>query len=145
MVNREVLDGGAVRLSAGGCTFLYRRPRPGVLHVSVSGRDTGQFGTATLDEIRAEIARRSPVALFVDARDADRVAMAVSDEWTEFFTRERAHLRQVSILVWSKVLHLTMSIAQHLSRTGTLIKIHSDPPAFEAALASAVAAPRPRE
>jgi hypothetical protein len=54
MMNREVLDGGAVRLTAEGCTFLYTRPRQGVLHVAVSERDRGQLGTAPLDEIRAE-------------------------------------------------------------------------------------------
>ena len=138
MVNREVLEGGAVRLTAEGCTFFYQRPRPGVLQVTVQGRDTGQFGPTTLDEIRAEIGRTPLVALFVDARDADRVAMAVSEEWTRFFSEHRSQLRQVNILVRSKVLHLTMSIAQHLSRTGSLIKIHSNPQAFEGALAVAL-------
>jgi hypothetical protein len=134
MVNREVLDGGDVRLTADGCTFHFRRPRAGVLHVTVEGRDRGQFGPAALDEIRAEIGRHPPVALFVDARAVEGVAMKVSEEWTQFFNQNRAQLRQVNILVKSKVLHLTMSIAQHFSRTGGLIKIHSDAPSFEAAL-----------
>jgi len=36
------------------------------------------------------------------------------------------------------VLHLTVAIAQHLSRTGSLIQIHSDPETFDARVASVV-------
>src|SRR5688572_23220648 len=48
-IKREILPGGDVRLSSGDCTFLYQRPRSGVLLVTISGHDSGQFGTTTLD------------------------------------------------------------------------------------------------
>jgi hypothetical protein len=129
-VKREVVN-GEVRLSAGGCAFVFRRPRPGVLHVVITGLDTGQFGTTTLDEIRAEIGRNRPIELFVDAREAVGAAVSVSDEWTRFFSSHREDLKRVHVLVGSKVLYLTVAIAQHLSRTGSLIQIYSDPETFE--------------
>lgn len=133
-VKKEIAD-GRISLSCGGCVFLYRRPKPGVLHVVVTGLDSGQFGTTTLDEIRAEIERQSPLELFVDAREALGAAVSVSDEWTRFFSTHRSGLSRVHVLVGSKVLSLTVAIAQHLSRTGNLIQIYSDPELFEARFA----------
>lgn len=139
-VKREI-TGDEVRLSAGKCTFAFRRPRPAVLHVIITGLDNGQFGTTTLDEIRAEIGRNKPVEIFVDAREAVGAAVSVSDEWTRFFSSHRDDLKRVHVLVGSKVVYLTVAIAQHLSRTGNLIQIYSDPDIFEARLGSAPEAP----
>lgn len=129
-INREILPGGDIRLSSGECTFVYSRPRAAVLLVTIAGSDNGQFGTTTLDEIRAAINRDGKIELFVDAREAFYVANNVSDEWTRFFERNRDDLTRVHVLVGSKVLSLTVAIAQHLSRTGNLIQIYSDADAF---------------
>jgi hypothetical protein len=134
-IKREILPGGNVRLSSGDCTFLYHRPRPGVLRITISGYDSGQFGTATLDEILTAINREGRLELFVDAREASGAATVVSDDWTRFFSTNREKLSRVHVLVGgSKVLQLTVAIAQHLSRTGNLIQIYSDPEQFAAKL-----------
>ncbi|HVZ71069.1 MAG TPA: hypothetical protein VHJ20_01730 [Polyangia bacterium] len=135
-VTRATTPDGQVSLSARGCTFAYRRPRPGALLVTIAGHDAGQFGTSTLDEIRMELLRHRPLELFVDAREALGPAVSVSDEWTRFFTLNRDQLRRVNVLVGSKVVHLTVAIAQHLSRTGDLIEITSDAERFTARVAS---------
>lgn len=135
MVKWETLPDGASMLSAGDCTFVYRRPRPGVLLVTISGDDAGQFGTATLDAIASAIQRERPLELFVDAREAIGAAVSVSDDWTRFFSTNRASLSRVHVLVGSKVVYLTIAIAQHLSRTGNLIQIYSDPEIFQVCLA----------
>ncbi|MBC7899116.1 MAG: hypothetical protein H7070_03600 [Saprospiraceae bacterium] len=129
-IKREILSGGNVRLSAGDCIFLYERPRPGVLHVTISGYDTGQFGTSSLDEIHTAIGRDGVIELFVDAREAFGAAVSVSDEWTRFFSQKRDKLSRVHVLTGSKAVYLTVAIAQHLSRTGSLIQIYSDPDLF---------------
>jgi hypothetical protein len=136
-VTRHVSSDGAMSLSAGDCTFVYRRSRPGVLVVAISGHDNGQFGTATLDEIAAALHREPPLELFVDAREAVGVATSVSDDWTRFFSTHRRDLARVHVLVGSKTVHLTVAIAQHLSRTGSLIQIYSDPEIYESRLALA--------
>jgi hypothetical protein len=138
-VKKEIID-GQVRLSCGKCEFRFQRPRPGVLQAIIMGADSGQFGTAALDEIRAEIGRQRPVELFVDARKASGPTVEVSEEWTGFFTRHRSDLSRVHVLVGSKALNLTIEIARHLSRTGSLIQIYSDPDIFEARLSQS---PRP--
>jgi hypothetical protein len=139
-VVREMQPDGRVKLSAGDCSFVFARVRPGVLLVTISGYDTGQFGTSTLDEIRTEIQRDGPLELFVDTREAFGAAVSVSDEWTRFFTANRERLKRVSVLVGSKAVYVTVAIAQHLSRTGSLIQIYSDPELFESRVAAAARA-----
>jgi hypothetical protein len=126
-IKREILPGGDVRLSSGSCIFLYQRMRPEVLLVTISGYDSGQFGTATLDEILTAINREGKLELFVDAREASGAGVGVSEDWTRFFSTNQEKLSRVHVLVGgSKVLQLTVAIAQHLSRTGNLIQIYSD-------------------
>ena len=135
-VTRELLPGGVVRLSSGKSTFEFARTRPGRLLVTISGMDKGQFGPSTLDEITAALHREGSLELFIDARQAVGVTASVSEEWTRFFSVQRTKLRRVHVLAGSKAVKLTVAIAQHLSRTGELIQIYSDPQIFDSRLQS---------
>ena len=130
-IERVLEPDGSVSLTAGRCRFVYRQRRPGVLDVTITGVDDGQFGTSSLDELRLALMRDRQLELFIDAREALAPAVSVSEEWTRFFSDHRRDLKRVSVLVGSKVVELTVAIAQHLSRTGHLIQIYSDPEAFE--------------
>ncbi|MBG9388335.1 hypothetical protein [Caenimonas aquaedulcis] len=136
-ITRETLPDGTLRLAGGRATFAYRRLRPGALLVTISGIDEGQFGTATLDEIRMEMLRHRPVELFIDTAAAIAVTGSVPQEWTQFFALNREHLTRVSVLVGNKAIELTVAIAQHLSQTGNLIQIYSDAELFAARVAAA--------
>lgn len=140
MVKRELLPDARVQLSAATCTFVYRRLRPGSLHVTITGDDRGDLGTAPLDEILMEFMRQKPIELFVDLRAATGAAVSVSDAWTKFFSNNQENLKRVSILVGSKIISLTVAIAQHLSRTGNLIQIYSDAETFDARVREATPA-----
>ncbi len=124
-IAREIQPGGKVILRDPTCSFTYERPRPGKLIVTVNGSDQGQFGTSTIDEILLAIKREGPIELFVDARQARSISVHVSEDWTRFFTLNRSMLRRVHVLVASEFIHLTISIAKHLSGTGDLIRIHT--------------------
>ena len=101
-----------------------------MLDITIAGTDTGQFGTATLDEIAVALVRERPLELFVDASEASMPTVGVSRDWTRFFTLNRENLKRVSVLVSSKSVELTIAIAQHLSQTGKLIQIYSDSEIF---------------
>jgi len=136
-INREVLPDGSVRITAGDSGFLFVRPTPAVLVVTITGYDKGQFATAPLDEIGAVLRVAARVNLFVDARNAVGATVRVSEDWTGFLSRHRAELEHVHVLVGSKMVELTVAIARHLSRTDRLIQIYSDPAIFEAQLEAA--------
>ncbi len=140
MIKREVLSDGSVKLASEGSEFVYRRLRPGLILLEISGDDRGQFGTATQDEVATEFARYGqPIELYMDATAARGAATKVMEDWTAWFDHQRKHLAHVAVLISpdAKVLQLTVSIAKHLSRTGDLIAIHLDRRNFEAALTRA--------
>jgi hypothetical protein len=132
---REIRKDGTISLYSAGCTFVYQRLRAGVLLVTISGDDKGEFGMAPLQEVDAEIARGGPLALFVDTRAARGAATSVTEDWTAWFAANQKNLRAVTILATSKFVHLIVSIAKHLSRTGEMIRIHTDEATFDEALA----------
>ena len=136
-LDRQVLADGTVRLRSGDCTFTFRRVRPGAVLVTIDGYDQGQFGPATVDEVAAEFSRApGPVRLYVDTRKASGPTSAVMETWTAWLATNRSRLASVMVLVppESKLLHLTVSIAQHLSRTGDLLRICGDSQEFERAV-----------
>jgi hypothetical protein len=139
-IKRENLNGDTLRLSAGGCSFTYRRLKPGVLLMTIAGDDTGQFGTATLDEVNAEFDRFGTVTLFVDTLAAAGPSTSVMQAWTAYFSANRKKLKRVAILVSpdSKLLHLTVSIVQHLLGMGGLLQIYGDTAKFHAAIKTEV-------
>jgi len=136
-VRKLITTDGSTILESGNGKFCFRRLTPGALLVTISGNDQGQFGTSALDEIRLEILRHGKLELLVDAEQAELVTVEVSQEWTRFFATTREQLTRVSVLTGSKLINLTVAIAQHLSQTGNLIQIYSDRSLFEVALAKA--------
>ena len=139
---RETLDDGSLRLSSPRCSFLFHRAAPSVLKVTITGRDTGQFGPSVFEEIRFHLGGARRLELFVDASAAAGPTSDVSDAWTRFLGREAGHLTRVSILAASKFVHQTVSVAKLFSRTGELIQIYSDPAVFQAALERATGGKR---
>jgi hypothetical protein len=135
--NRELLPDGSVRMTSGDATFVFARPKAGVLVVTITGYDKGQFGTAPLDEIGSALRVAAPMHLFVDARSAVGATVRVSEDWTSFLSRHRNELAHVHVLAGSKMVELTVAIARHLSRTDRLIQIYSDPAIFDAQLEAA--------
>ena len=129
---RQVEDDGSVVLRQGRGAFRFTRPVPGVLEIVIEGTDSGQFGTATLDEIAMALVRERPLEIFVDASAASMPAVPVSRDWARFFARNAKDLKRVSVLVTSKTVELTIAIAQHLSQTGKLIQIYTDAELFHA-------------
>jgi len=134
-LTRNVLADGNVRLASQQGSFTFKRIRPGLLFVTITGHDTGAFGTAALDEITHVLQRERPLTLFVDTREAQSVAPSVRDDWTRFFASNRAQLSAVHVLTSSKAVHLSVAVAQHFSDTGNLIRLYSTPETFEAKLA----------
>jgi hypothetical protein len=131
----EQLPDGAVRLTGSdGCTFTFRRLRPGVMVVTIAGYDTGVLGDAPLDIMTAEAQRTGRLELFIDAREGTGVVTPVREAWTQWFQRHHAQLKTVTILVGDKLVNSAVGVAKHFSRTGDLIRVMSDAARFDALL-----------
>jgi hypothetical protein len=134
---RAVLQNGSIRMIVDESAFEFARPKPGVLVVTIEGYDKGQFGTAPFDEIGSALRVAAPLELFIDARNAVGATVRVSQDWTSYLSHHKSDFRHVHVLAGSKMVELTVAIARHLSRTGNLIQIYSDPTIFETQLAAA--------
>ncbi len=134
---REVLRDGVVRLSGGGCTFEYRRPRAGVVVVTISGVDDGALGTATMSELREDLASFAPLELFIATDPSAGARVPVQEQWTAWFAANRRGLGTVHMLVQSDYMHFTAELVKFLSRTGELIRVYLEPRPFAAAVARA--------
>jgi len=133
-ITRELDADGTVRLQAGECQYTIALLRPGVVLMRIAGRETGSLGRAPLGEVAAEAALGPPLRLFVDMGALTHIDEAVSDAWTAWFQANRDALRSVHALAPGPIVRLTVAVSQLFSRTGDLIRIHTDPEPFAAAI-----------
>jgi hypothetical protein len=137
-VRRETTPDGTLRLEAGRSRFAYRRPRKRLVSVTIAGHDDGALGTAPLDELTADLNERpGRLLLFVDARETLGVATHVREMWSAWFQAQRDRLEAVHVLPGTPLVQLTVGLGRQLSRTGGLIRLHTDAAAFERALSDA--------
>jgi hypothetical protein len=142
---REERQDGEVRLKSERCTFIFWRPRPGVVVLRIVGEDRGEFGNTPMDELRGDISRYAPIELFIEMADSAEARMPVQEAWTDWFNTHRPALKSVSILTRSKYMHFTAEMVKFFSRTGELIRVYLEETPFEEALQRAApGAQRPR-
>lgn len=133
-MNTEYLSDGSLRMRGADCCFVFTRLRPGVLLTSISGLDSGEFGSAPLNEVEAEFERfRTPLHWFVDASTASNARSGVFQQWTEWLEGNRDKLQRICVLTGTKPAHLTISIARHLSNTDALMTVYTDAEDFATA------------
>ena len=134
VIRRETLPNGVVDLSTDHCHYLIKRLKPGILLIEVSGKETGSLGRAPLGEVAVEAALHPPVRLFIDLSELSQVASTVSGDWTAWFRANEKSIRRVDALVSSTYLKLTVAASQLFSRTGDMIRIHTDAAKFASAI-----------
>ena len=137
MFQRETLKDGSVRLRSLKCSFTYFRLRPGVVLMRIEGDDSGEFGTAPMDELREDLNRYAPVEFFVEMLPTAGARLPVQEAWTEWFSQNRAALKSVSILTRSKFMYFTAEVVKLFSRTGELIRVYLEQQPFEEAISRA--------
>jgi hypothetical protein len=130
-IERTILRAGDVRLTSADGQFVFSRKAPGVLLIEASGHDAGQFGAGALNEITSALLRERPLEVFVDARAVLAVAPSVREEWSGYLAANRHQLRAVHVLTRSRIVHLTVAVAQLLSNTGDLVRLYSSEDVFQ--------------
>ncbi len=131
-MERRQHDDGTVTLSSGSGVFTFATVAPGVLLVTVRGSDTGQFGTAVLDELHTAIQRFGRLALFIDARETVVTSdkHAVPGLWAAWLTEHADSLDGVHVLADDRFTSLVLDITKHVSRLRGL-RVHRDLAPFE--------------
>lgn len=134
MIQRDLLPDGTLRLHSRSCSYTMTRLFAGTLFLVITGEETGELGRAPLGEVAVEAALHPPLRLLIDMTGLTRVAGPVSDDWTAWFKANQNAVGRVDVLVNSTSVRLTVAVSQLFSRTGNMIRIHTDVTAFEAAV-----------
>jgi hypothetical protein len=108
-----------------------RRPVPGVVVLIISGTDVGEHGTAPFAELATDLVGE-PFDLFVDARASRGVTIDVSSEWSRWLAKHKRSLLSIHMLTGSRFVQLTANFVRNFSELGELMRIYTEPAAFEA-------------
>jgi hypothetical protein len=119
------------------CTMELSRPAPGIVVLTIEGSDVGELGDEPFRALEAELAAARPLALFIDGRDTRGASMNVSGDWALWLRRHRDHLAQVTMLTGSRFLQITADFVRRFSALEDLMRITTDPAAFDEAVADA--------
>jgi hypothetical protein len=133
-MNRVLFEDGSTRLSDAEGAFLFRRPRPGVLVVSGSGRDRGQFEDSPFEEIEGDGARFGPIDLFIDTSALEFADAAVVRRWTAWLRQLPASVRSLGILHGAEMTGLNVAVAAHLARLAGRLRVQPDRRRLEQAI-----------
>jgi hypothetical protein len=127
----------ALRFVSLDCTMTIDELAPGVVLMVIEGIDIGQLGDAPFRTMAQLLADRR-VELFIDARHARGPSMDVSGDWAVWLGRHRDALRHVSMLTGSRFVQLTADFVRRFAELGDIMRIYTEPSAFEGALSDAL-------
>jgi hypothetical protein len=142
---REIANDGSTVIRDERCACTFRRLRAGAIEVRIVGADSGQFGTAVIDEVALAIVREGSIEVLLDAAECTIMSVTVTTAWARFFELNRQNLRRVTILATSRATTLAMGLVRYLSKTGDFIQIHSDRVRFEARKSMLASLQRPSD
>ena len=81
----------------------------------------------------------APIHLFIDARDVRGASIEVSGEWAGWLQAHKADLLYISMLTGSRFVEITAGFVRRFADLQGIMRIYTEPTAFDAALAESLA------
>jgi len=122
------------------CDLAIREPGPGVVVVRIAGTDVGEFGDAPMRGLEERLAGADPIRLFIDARDVRGASIEVSADWARWLASHKSSLREIHMLTGSRYIEVTADFVRRFAALEGVMRIYTDPAAFDAELAHAAGA-----
>lgn len=151
-LEQQVFPNGKVVIRAQGTVLTFERPVFNLMHIELTGREDAALSRLFFDLLDKELAfdqrraHRLPapprIEMFVDAQRVTRHGL-MFDAWVQFLLKHRYRLRHIHILATNKVSQLSVEIMQHLSDTGSVVRLYSKHGSFSAAMGAVAPASRP--
>ena len=111
----------------------------GVVILKISGADIGEFGDAPMQALKQCLDGAGPIHLFIDARDVRGASIDVSGEWAGWLREHKPDLRTISMLTGSRFVEITADFVRRFAALQGMMRIYTEPAAFDAALAESLA------
>lgn len=127
-----------IRLEGLHCTMTIDAPAPGVVLLIIEGTDVGDLGGAPFEALEPLLDGDRPVELFIDASRARGATIDVSNDWALWLARQKHRLLHASMLSSSRFVQLTADFVRRFAELGDLMRIYTDPAAFDGALSNAI-------
>ena len=134
--------GESVKYEGVHCGLEIERPADSVIVLRLTGWDTGEFGDAPMREMEADLASGRPVELYVDARAVKGASVDVSSEWALWLRKHRDDFAHVSMLTGVPFIQLTAKFVQRFSTLHDVMRLYTDPMAFDSALEQSISTRR---
>lgn len=131
-------DSFFVRFETLHCTMVIDQPAPGLARVTISGHDAGELADAPFRALETLLDLSAPLRLFIDARSSRGASVEVSGDWALWLREHRGALAEVTMLTGSKFVRITADFVRGFAELGELMRITTDPAAFDEALAAAI-------
>jgi hypothetical protein len=128
----------AVHFDGAHCSIVIERPHAGVVVLRIAGRDVGEFGDRPMREIDGDL-QSDPIEFFVDARNVQGASLDVSSDWAQWLGKHRNRFRRVSMLTSTRFIQMTADFVRRFAGLSDIMRIYTDPAAFDDALAAAAA------
>jgi hypothetical protein len=122
------------------CAFAISQPRADVVVLTISGTDVGELGDAPMRGLDDLLAGAPPVQFFIDARETRGASIAVSGEWAVWLSARKQRFSCISMLVGSRFVEMTADFVRRFAALEGLMRIYTDPAAFDADLSEAARA-----
>jgi hypothetical protein len=124
------------------CTLAIARPAPDLVLVTISGTDTGEFADLPFRELERGLT--GALDLFIDGRDTRGASIDVSNDWAAWLSAHRDRLHRVTMLTGSRFIRMTAEFVRRFADLGEIMRVTTDPAAFDAELGAAVAGAQKR-
>jgi hypothetical protein len=129
-----------VRYEGQYCEFAIASPVPGLVVLTIAGRDVGEFGPAPMEGLKEHLIAGRQVELFIDARRTLGASIEVSSDWALWLRAHRNDFRHISMLARSRFIQITAGFVRSFSGLEDVMRIYTDPAAFDEALAASIGA-----
>jgi hypothetical protein len=121
------------------CALEIKRYPGGVVILTITGTDIGEFGARPMLALKECVVDAEPVRLFIDAREVRGASISVSGEWAVWLRAQKANLRSISMLTGSRYVEITADFVRRFAELESIMRVYTDAVAFDAALAEAIA------
>lgn len=119
------------------CQLAIERPAAGVVVLRLAGWDAGEFGARPMQELAKHFGA-DPIEFFIDARAVQGASIDVSGDWALWLGKYRSCFQQISMLTGSRFIQITADFVRRFADLGEVMRIYTDPVAFDAALAESI-------
>jgi hypothetical protein len=120
----------AVEFDGVNASITIERRSPGVVLITITGRDAGEHGHAPFVELEKELTH-GPFSLFIDARGTKGASIDVSNVWAQWLRKNRDRLHRVHMLTGSRFVQLTADFVRRFAELGDAMLIYTDANPFE--------------